>query len=298
MPLVTACIGLETEPFRHEVDARWTMAYSAALGDLEPVFLDTSRAGGVVAHPLFAICPEWPVALASRDQLKQRGLTQAEFNRAVHATHDCHVHRLIRPGDTLTTSARLLTMEARSPGGYVTTCFDTRDAAGELVCRTFHGQIMRETEIMSVDKAPTPPLDPGIEAPPFPAVAAGPQPHSVHSIDIHGGFAHTYTECARIFNPIHTDTAVARAAGLPDFILHGSATLALAVSLLFKHHAGGDPSRVRRITAAFRGMVLLPSTLELRCFEPAAANGLTVVPFEVLGADGRAVINRASVSLD
>ena len=34
---------------------------------------------------------------------------------------------------------------------------------------------------------------------------------------------HVYTECARIWNPIHTDLAVARAAGLPGPILHGTA---------------------------------------------------------------------------
>src|SRR4029077_6419959 len=47
--------------------------------------------------------------------------------------------------------------------------------------------------------------------------------------------AHVYTECARIWNPIHTDRAVARAAGLPDIILHGTATLALAVSRALRH---------------------------------------------------------------
>ncbi len=39
---------------------------------------------------------------------------------------------------------------------------------------------------------------------------------------------HVYTECASIWNPIHTERAVALAAGLPDIILHGTATWALA----------------------------------------------------------------------
>ena len=43
--------------------------------------------------------------------------------------------------------------------------------------------------------------------------------------------AHVYTEGARIWNPIHTDAAVAARAGLPGIILHGTATLALAVSI-------------------------------------------------------------------
>ena len=69
--------------------------------------------------------------------------------------------------------------------------------------------------------------------------------------------AHVYTECARIWNPIHTDRAYARAAGLPGIILHGTATLALSVSKLLevlKH-------KVRRVRCRFAGMVLMPSTL-------------------------------------
>ena len=49
-------------------------------------------------------------------------------------------------------------------------------------------------------------------------------------IDVSAVAAHVYTECARIFNPIHTDVAVAEASGLPGPILHGTATLAMAVS--------------------------------------------------------------------
>src|SRR5215831_17990681 len=47
--------------------------------------------------------------------------------------------------------------------------------------------------------------------------------------------AHVYSECARIWNAIHTDRAAALAAGLPDIILHGTATLALAVSAVLRH---------------------------------------------------------------
>jgi hypothetical protein len=50
------------------------------------------------------------------------------------------------------------------------------------------------------------------------------------TVDVSAGAAHTYTECARIWNPIHTDRAVARRAGLPDIILHGTANLAHGVT--------------------------------------------------------------------
>jgi acyl dehydratase len=73
-----------------------------------------------------------------------------------------------------------------------------------------------------------------------------------------------YAECSRIWNPIHTDVAVARGAGLPDPILHGSATLALAVSEVVRQDLGGDPARVRAVAVRFTGMVAMPSRFQVR----------------------------------
>ena len=77
-------------------------------------------------------------------------------------------------------------------------------------------------------------------------------------IPVDGGAAHTYTECARIWNPIHTDLAVALAADLPGLILHGTATLAHGVSVGVRHLAGGDPRAMVRIRGRFGSMVPMP----------------------------------------
>ncbi|MDH3683136.1 MAG: MaoC/PaaZ C-terminal domain-containing protein, partial [Acidimicrobiia bacterium] len=109
----------------------------------------------------------------------------------------------------------------------------------------------------------------------------------VESVALPAGAAHTYTECARIWNPIHTDKAVALAAGLPDIILHGTANLAYGVSAVVERCAGGRPELVRRIACRFAAMVLLPSTLTIRIW-PAndTGDGRRTVPFEVLNAAG------------
>jgi acyl dehydratase len=299
MPLTTAAIGLVTDPIEHAVDERWTMAYSAALGDHDAVYVDTSRADGVVAHPLFAICPEWPVALASRDQLRERGLTAEEFPRGVHASQDCHVYRLICPGDRLSTRATVVSIEARRPGALVTTCFDTLDQDAELVCRTFSSNLYRGVELNSVGN--------GDMADHSPRTAVPASPDVMHSLStttarvsplaVPAGLAHTYTECARIWNPIHTDVRVAREAGLPDIILHGSATLALAVSEIVRQFADGDPHQVTRIGGQFRGMVLLPSTLQQRSWEPLEDNNGRIVPFAVDSDSGAPVIANGYVVL-
>jgi acyl dehydratase len=88
--------------------------------------------------------------------------------------------------------------------------------------------------------------------------------HRERELVVAAGAAHVYTECAHIWNPIHTDRAVAIAAGLPDIILHGTATLALAVSAIVREELGDAPARVSRIAARFGAMVMMPSVLTLR----------------------------------
>ena len=99
---------------------------------------------------------------------------------------------------------------------------------------------------------------------------------------IAAGAAHVYSECARIWNPIHTDRAVALAAGLPDIILHGTATMVLAVSQIVRLVLGGDAARVRRLGGRFSAMVLMPSVLELIIH--GVQDG--VVSFAVMTEDG------------
>ena len=99
------------------------------------------------------------------------------------------------------------------------------------------------------------------------------------------------SECALIWNPFHTDAAVARAAGLPAIILHGTATLALAVSEVLRH-TGTDPRAVRRIRASFTGMVPLPSRLAVRVIEATEGNA---VLFDVLGEDDAPVLSRGAL---
>jgi len=102
--------------------------------------------------------------------------------------------------------------------------------------------------------------------------------------------AHVYTECARIWNPIHTDRAVARGAGQPDIILHGTATLALAVSQALRQDTRGAARPVRSIACRFGAMVRLPSRLTVRGRAPVPSPGGLMVRFEALAENGRAAV--------
>lgn len=286
MPIESSIVASAGAPLTREIDSRWTMAYAAALGDALPCYMDTTR--GVIAHPLFPVCFEWPVQVAMRAQFeKSTSLTRDEAMRGVHATYDTILHRAIRPPERLSTRLTVAGVERRKPGAYVVTRLDTLDDAGKPVCTSWYGAIYRGVEVKGSDVAAKLP-----PAPAEPIVEEG-EPLSETQVDVPAGMAHVYTECARIFNPIHTDAAVARAAGLPEIILHGTATLALAVSRIVESEAGKDPARVERVTARFGAMVTMPSTLTVRVLAREGA----VVFFETLSGEGRLAIRDGIVVL-
>jgi acyl dehydratase len=273
-------MGVTVGPIAHDIDARWLMAYAAALGETDPRYYDTLAPGGPAAHPLFPVCYEWPVMLALRD----RTTPDAVALRGVHAAHDLTLHRAPRAGDALSTTARVTGLAHRRAGTLMTVRQETVDAGGLPVSTTDYGSVYRDVGFEGEDSGFRPDPRGGLEMP----AGAVELP-----VTVPAGLAHVYTECARIWNPIHTDVAVARGAGLPDIILHGTATLALAVSRVLEHLAA-DPRAVRRVSARFTGMVLLPSRLTVRL--SGTADGKAVA-FDASGQDGAFVLSAGTLRL-
>lgn len=135
MPFSTNMVGATTEASTQAVDERWLMAYSGALGDLNPRYFDT-QALEVVAHPAFPVCLEWPVVLSTRELPGQESVTPEERSRGVHAAHDLHIYQPIRAGERLTTRATVIGLRAIKPGAAQFIRLDTVNDRGEPVCRT------------------------------------------------------------------------------------------------------------------------------------------------------------------
>jgi acyl dehydratase len=276
LKLSSAIAGESAGPLQHAIDARWLMAYSAGLGEADPRYYDTQR--GVMAHPLFPVCYEWPVA----QPLRALPALKPLFPLLLHAQHDLVIHRPPRAGDELAVAARIVAVTQRRPGAFVVFRFEARDATGAPVTTTDFGALYRGVSVEGGERRVEDVADP----PAPPAVLP-----KVREIPVPANAAHVYTECARIWNPIHTDIAYARAAGLPDIILHGTATLALSISSMLGAF-GKDPARVRRVQCRFAGMVLMPSILHLH----AAAEGGRIL-FETRNAEGEAAISRGALLL-
>jgi acyl dehydratase len=288
MPLDSSLVGSKIDSIANEIDTRWAMAYAASLGDHLPRYLDTRQPDGIVAHPMFAVCFEWPAAGSIRH--KARGsLSRDEAVRGVHATHHTVIYRLVHPPEPLITSAEVLGIERRKPGAYEVSKFETVDEQGAPVCTTYYGSLYREVDVKGPDRPAT--------TPPLPMMSHMGPPRKEVRVPIGAGAAHVYTECARIWNPIHTDAATAAQAGLPGLILHGTATLAMAVSRIVEAEAGGDPARIAQIHGRFGAMVLMPSEVLVRINAHEQSNDGEVVFFEAINAEGGRAIRDGIVIL-
>ena len=290
MPLNSSIVGSGAEPHQSAVDARWTMAYAAGLGDTLPIYLNTRAPDGIVAHPLFPVCFEWD-ALGKLRNATNTGLRNDEVIRGVHATHDLLLARPIRPPEKLRTVLKVAGVVRTRAGAYQLSRADTLDAAGGPVCTSWYGTLYRGVEVEGPDR-------PAGDAPPHPKPSGNsPRLRAELPINVPAGFAHVYTECARIWNPIHTDSAVAARAGLPEIILHGTATLALAISRIVAHESDGDPTRVARIAGRFAGMVLMPSELRVRVLERLQGDRTATILFEVVNSRGEPAIRDGTIEL-
>ncbi|HMB87200.1 MAG TPA: MaoC family dehydratase N-terminal domain-containing protein [Methylomirabilota bacterium] len=286
-------VGITAGPREHEIDARWVMAYAAALGEEAPEYFDTARSGGVLAHPLFPVCYEWPLAL----DVRATALPDEIAVRGVHATHRLIVHRPIRAGDRLRTTATVAALEPRSPGAYMVLRLETVDATGRPVTTTDYGSLYLG---VACDSSPLSPQGRGQGEEWSKVENRDPRPpgHSWSTeVPISPTLAHVYTECARIWNPIHTDRTVARAAGLPDIILHGTATLALAISQTLRHDPRGPAAPVRALRCRFGAMVPLPSRIVVRGRRPEPSAEGSMIRFEALIEDGRPAVRDGAIVL-
>ena len=268
-------VGVEVGALSQSIDARWLMAYAAGLGETDPRYYDTRAPAGPVAHPMFPVCYEWPAVLALRAKTIKEELSPL----GVHATLHTVIHRRPETGDRLLTRASVIGVRPSRAGTSVLMRIATVDRNGRPVTTTDYGSVFRGVSTESATASAVEPL-PRLAAPAEDAVRWS------GAVPVGAWAAHVYSECARIWNPIHTDVAVARAAGLPGPILHGTATLALALSTLIARDLGGEPTRVTEIQARFTGMVELPSRVTVR--GRGRAGGL--IAFDAVNERGEPVL--------
>ena len=278
MPILSSAVGSETGPYEKELTTRHVLAYAAGLGETASIYFDDARAGGIVSHPMIVMPLEWPVSRDLRE-LPTFGANAAERRRVVHAEQDTELFAPIRPGTRVICKGRLVAAKRIKPGTMTISRLTLESNDGTPLSTSYSTAIYRGVELQGDDNIEDQPPD-------WPEQSI--KGHSTETVvQIPRELPHIYTECTNLWNPIHTERKVALAAGLPDIILHGTCTLAIALKELIAARQSCGSTKLKRFTGRFSSMVIPGSSIRVRHTTMSEGS-----EFEVVNVDGELAISR------
>jgi acyl dehydratase len=238
--------------------------YAAATND--PIF---AHLVGDVAPPVFAIVPVFEAMLYPAVEVMPVEL----IPRVMHGEQDFRFHRPIKPGDKLSSRAKMIGYEGRKNGTRAAILLECRTETGELVNEQYMTTFVRGFNTGSAvgDLGPGHELDPALrDHPPMAAV--------VQHVD--KDQTYRYASAAGDPMPIHLDDEIAKDSGLPGIIAHGLCTMAFASWAVLTEVGGSDVRRLRRFAVRFSKVVLPGDDLETRIWRVGSADGVTTYAFE------------------
>lgn len=105
---------------------------------------------------------------------------------------------------------------------------------------------------------------------------------------------HRYAGASGDFNPIHIDKEFATAVGLASNILHGLWSMS-QVQRAAIDAAGGDPTKLKKLTAQFRGMGMPEQEITVTGEVTAVEGGETTISLEAAQGESRIIRNSEAV---
>ncbi|HVF52898.1 MAG TPA: MaoC/PaaZ C-terminal domain-containing protein [Actinomycetota bacterium] len=276
MGLNTELIGRSYDVTTFEVTADAIEAYARATNDENERYISTD----VVAPPVFPVVPAFGTFMAAGMDPE----LGADLLRLVHAGQEHVFHAPIRPGDVLTVEAKLESVEQKETGETFTVAATETNQDGVLVAEVRGTMFIRGSGSGARKDAP----------------AAGDEPERdivyEETTKIDDDQTHRYADASGDHNPIHLDPNVAQMAGLPGIIVHGMCTMAIATKAAVNGVAGGDPTRVRRLSVRLSKPVLPGQELTTKLWKSGSEGGETYA-FETYNPDGAAVIKNGLIEI-
>jgi acyl dehydratase len=275
MPLNREFIGREYPPLNATVTLEALQKYARAYNDDNSRYFDASARGGIVAPPMFGVAVTWMSVVGAVGDPE----LGADLLRLLHAEQDMEFLAPLRPGDEITTVAKVASIEARPGGEAMALELNSHSKAGAPVLRTLFGIFIRaarrdRSAAGRTERPVSPSVDPILTV--------------EQTIDRDQTFR--YAEASGDRNPIHVDENVAKMAGLPGIVVHGLCTMAFTSKVIIDKVCGGDPLKLKRLRVRFSRPVLPGQIITTKVWPDGERDHRKVVAFETFNPEGRAVI--------
>lgn len=196
---------------------------------------------------------------------------EVDLARAVHAGIELAFHRPVRAGDAITCTSTFDGIESKASGQLLSFLFEVHDQERRLVSDGVTRYFVRGNKKREASREARPELG---------------EPDHRRVERVPEGLSLLYAAGSGDTFPIHTDRDFAQMVGLPDVILHGMCTLAIAARAIVDATARGESQRLKRLSVRFCKMVLHGAELETRCWQDGGA-----VRFETIDQDGVTVLD-------
>ncbi|MBA2311366.1 MAG: MaoC family dehydratase N-terminal domain-containing protein [Actinobacteria bacterium] len=273
MELNRELVGKRYERPGYRVTAEAIERYARATNDANPAYFGPSA----LASPVFPVVAGFPTFMdAARDP--ELG---ADVVRLVHASEEHVLRRPLRPGDVVSVTSEMESIEVEDAGESFTARADLEDADGELVAQVRGKMLIRGMTRRRRARS----------APGEPSEALEILAEETTAID--EDQTYRYADASGDDNPIHVDEEAAKRARLPGVILHGMCTMAVATKAAVNTIASGDPARIARVDVDFSKPVFPGQTLTTKIYEPSGGG----YGFDVVNQNGITVIKGGRVEL-
>ena len=246
MPLNKSCVGKTYPPVTTEVTLDAIQKYARACNDDNPAFFDANRPAGIIAPPMFSVVVTWNALMTAVMDPD----VAADLLRLVHGEQDMEFTNPIRPGDTITASAKIISIETKASGETMTVELNASNQTGHHVNKTLFSAFIRGGRNRDAVRAESAAAEPPRGEPDFTV-----------SQKIDDDQTYRYAEASGDRNPIHTDAGIARMAGLPGIIVHGLCTMAFTSKVAIDKLCAGDPTHLKRLRVRFSRPVLPGQTI-------------------------------------
>jgi acyl dehydratase len=274
--LDTRGVGLYTSARTEFLDITRVLAFSSSVMAEGAAYHDDTRPENLSVHP----------GIAFTLQFRSQGRPGVVVGRAedwigaVHAETDLFIHRPLQLGQVITTQGQLIARKQVRSGVLNVERYRMCDERGELLAEMDFNLMFRGARLAGGDHA----IEALRERPGMPEPSG---PVEAIALHIDRNVLHHYTACSGIYAPIHTERRVARAAGFPDIILHGSALKSIVLSKLIDRHFGGDPAHIRRLYGQLRAVVPADTGIRIEILATVLVGRDLQVFFRVLNHEGR-----------
>ena len=271
-------IGKQYPSQDYGVTAEAIFRYARAYNEDNPQFLDSQRPDGIIAPPMFGIVIGW---LSIMTVMTDTALG-VNLLHLLHSEQDMHFYRTVRPGDIVTSTARILAIEEKVRGESimieVLSSIQKNEPLQRMLFTTYiRGKGGKERK-----------RDGSIKETPKEILEEEPLLRVAQTIDTDQTYR--YAQASGDYNPIHTDEDMARMAGLPGVIVHGMCTMAFASKVMIDHLCDYNARRLKRLRACFSRPVFPGQTITTAIWRQPDRDSVKVYNYETKNFEGQTVI--------